>query len=347
MLVTRRRVVEEEVTEVINSTNGADSRKEWMKFEKNRLDSFPLWSLNHHRLDVSDAERFIRAGFYCYAFGTECFSCGLRKHRSFWLEGHDPETVHRAERPNCEFVKGAGDNVSIDAEEWWSEVGLAQRLARAGFYRTVSGGTECFSCGLWKPSFFWWEGHNPETVHREENPNCLFVKGESDNVPIDPQLHQTHSFTEPEILRQHGEPKVLESRGTKISKICEQETVETTFASERATAPKLSPNSVKVTVTRSRSWDLTSDSKGSVVQSTHNSSVTTTCSSIESKEELFDSLKGKFVSLVVTDGRQCPTVSYIFNILKLKYQLKHLFLSIHSHFRLPVQQFLHQSSKPE
>ena len=308
------------MTEVINNTNGDDSRKKWMKFEKNRLDSFPLWSLNHHRLDVSDAERFIRAGFYCYAFGTECFSCGLRKHRSFWLEGHDPETVHRTERPNCEFVKGAGDNVSIDAEQWGSDVGLAQRLARAGFYGTVSGGTQCFSCGLWKPSFFWWEGHNPETVHREESPNCLFFTGHSDNVPIDPQLRKIHSFTETEILRQHVEPTLLEGGDTKHTKINEQETVETTFASERVTAPrapKLGPNSVKVTVTRSRSWDLTSDAKGnSVVQCTHNSSVTTTCSSVDSKKEFFGSPKGNFLSLVVADGRQCPTVSYILNILK-------------------------------
>ena len=318
MLVTRRRVVEEEVTEVINNTNGDDSRKKWMKFEKNRLDSFPLWSLNHHRLGVSDAKRFIRAGFYCYAFGTECFSCGLRKHRSFWLEGHDPETVHRTERPNCKFVKGADDNVSTDAEQWWSDVGLAQRLARAGFYQTVSGGTECFSCGLWKPSFFWWEGHNPETVHREENPNCLFVNGESDNVPIDPQLHQIHSFIETESLRQHGEPRLLEGTDIdlKLTKISEQEIVETTLASERATAPgepQLSPNSIKVTVTRSRSWDLTSDPKGnSVVQSTHNSSVTTTCSSVDSKEKLCGRSKGNFLSLVVADGRLCPAVSNIF-----------------------------------
>ena len=173
LMVTRRRVVEEELTEVIDYTNGDDSRKKWMKYEKKRLDSFPLWSLNHHRLDVSDARRFTRAGFYCYGFGTECFSCGLRKHRSFWLKGHDPDTVHRSERPNCEFVKGQRNSVSIDTEQWLSDVSLAQSLARAGFYRTHGDNTECFTCWLLKLSFFWWERHDPETVHPEGSPNCL------------------------------------------------------------------------------------------------------------------------------------------------------------------------------
>ena len=59
-----------------------------------------------------------------------------------------------------------------------------QSLARAGFYRTVSGGTECFSCGMWKYSSYWQEGHDPDAVHRKERPNCLFVNGLSDNVPI-------------------------------------------------------------------------------------------------------------------------------------------------------------------
>ena len=282
------------MTEVIDCTNGSDSRKKWMKYEKKRLDSFPLWSLNHHRLDVSDARRFTRAGFYYYAFGTECFSCGLRKHRSFWLEGHDPDTVHRSERPNCEFVKGQRDSVSTDTEKWLSDVSLAQCLARAGFYRTHGDYTECFSCGLLKPSFFWWEGHDPETVHREESPNCLFVKGGSDNVPIDPQLRKINSTKR------------------------KQETVETTLNSGRPTGPgvpELRPNSVRVTVTRSRSWDQTSDPKGiSTVQSVHNSSVTTTCSSEGSREGSFTSsvTDQKSFSLVVTDGRQCPTVSLFF-----------------------------------
>ena len=72
-----------------------------------------------------------------------------------------------------------------------------QHLARAGFYCTESGGTECFSCGMWKYSSYWQEGHDPDAVHHKERPNCLFVNGLSDNVPISNEeqgvRHQTLS----------------------------------------------------------------------------------------------------------------------------------------------------------
>ena len=72
--------------------------------------------------------------------------------------------------------------------EWLNQLDT-ERLAKAGFYYEgfyhMSGGkTVCFSCGLWKYSSFWQEGHDPETVHQEESPNCLFVTGQSDNVSI-------------------------------------------------------------------------------------------------------------------------------------------------------------------
>ena len=35
----------------------------------------------------------------------------------FWKEGHDPETVHRTERPLCKFLNGKSDNVPIDVEK--------------------------------------------------------------------------------------------------------------------------------------------------------------------------------------------------------------------------------------
>ena len=107
MLVTRRRVVEEEVTEVIDHTNDAQG----MKYEKNRLKSLSSWWLNYYQLDAGVAKRLAKAGFYCTLGGTLCFSCGLSKSLSFWKQGYHPEMVHREERPDCEFLNGQSDNV--------------------------------------------------------------------------------------------------------------------------------------------------------------------------------------------------------------------------------------------
>ena len=63
------------------------------------------------------------------------------------------------------------------------DVSIAQRLAKAGFYCWGVGNTECFSCGLCKDLSFW-QQHDPETVHYEESPNCKFITGQSENVPI-------------------------------------------------------------------------------------------------------------------------------------------------------------------
>ena len=106
MLVTRRRVVEEEVTEVINSNDAKG-----MKYEKNRLKSLSSWWLNYYQLDAGVAKRLAKAGFYCTLGGTLCFSCGLSKSLSFWKQGYHPEMVHREERPDCEFLNGQSDNV--------------------------------------------------------------------------------------------------------------------------------------------------------------------------------------------------------------------------------------------
>ena len=121
---TRRRIVEEEVTEVVSDENSIETwwkqqreERERMKSEQNRLNSFNSWWLNVYQFDVSVAQRLAKAGFYRCGFSyTECFSCRLSKDRSFWKEGHDPETVHREERPNCQFITGQSDNVPI--ERW-------------------------------------------------------------------------------------------------------------------------------------------------------------------------------------------------------------------------------------
>ena len=120
---TRRRVVEEEVTEVVNPNSfeawmkQEREERERMKFERTRMESFPSWWLDIYHLDVSVVERLAEAGFYCtYPWNlgnTECFSCRLSKHWSFWREGHDPETVHREDSPDCKFITGQSNNVPI------------------------------------------------------------------------------------------------------------------------------------------------------------------------------------------------------------------------------------------
>ena len=109
MLVTRRRVVEEEVTEIINSTNTNDAQG--MKYEKNRLKSLSSWWLNYYQLDAGVAKRLAKAGFYCTLGGTLCFSCGLSKSLSFWKQGYHPEMVHWEERPDCKFLNGQSNDV--------------------------------------------------------------------------------------------------------------------------------------------------------------------------------------------------------------------------------------------
>ena len=174
-------------------------KREGMKYEQNRLESFPSWWL-----DVSVTQRLTKAGFYYRLGDTQCFSCGLRKHVFFWEDGLDPETVHREESPYCKFITGHSGNVPIESWMKYEEnrldsfdsswlvyyqldVSVAERLAKAGFYK-LSINTVCFSCGLCKRLSFWQEGHDPETVHREESPDCKFITGQSGNVPIDNEL---------------------------------------------------------------------------------------------------------------------------------------------------------------
>ena len=208
---TRRRVVEEEVTEVVSLE---EEKRQRMKYEQKRLDSFALSLHKFFVLDVSVAQRLAKAGFYCSLGNTECFSCGLSQPLSFWKEGHDPETVHREESPNCKFITGQSDNVSIrewmryehnrldSFPSWCLDVGVAQRLAKAGFYYNGIY-TVCFSCGLSKPFSLWREGHNPEMVHREESPDCEFVTGHSDNVTIQQERERREQELERMKYRQN------------------------------------------------------------------------------------------------------------------------------------------------
>ena len=232
------------MTEVISD----DRFKAWwkrenehMKFEQNRLDSFPPAWLGCFNLDVSVVQRLTKAGFYwcCFTGATMCFSCGLYKRATFWREGHDPQTVHREESPNCKFITGQSDNVPIESMKYeqnrlnsftslWLalyqfDVSVAQRLAKAGFYYWSLGNTQCFSCGLSKHQSFW-QQHDPETVHREESPNCKFITGQSENVPIYPQQQNNIKFISQPLLpsvtptpQEHATP-IFEEHATAIPK---------------------------------------------------------------------------------------------------------------------------------
>ena len=91
--------------------------RELMRSEKNRLDSFPSRWLGNQQLDINVVQTLAKAGFYYKPIGgTQCFSCGWCKPVSFWLEGHDPEAVHRSRRPNCEFLQGRSSNAPVDKD---------------------------------------------------------------------------------------------------------------------------------------------------------------------------------------------------------------------------------------
>ena len=90
-----------------------------MKYEQSRRDSFPLWWFYRHQIPISFEWRLTAAGFYWYgskSLGgyTRCFSSGLDIPPYFWEKGHDPDTVHRERRPNCNFVKGKSNNVPLE-----------------------------------------------------------------------------------------------------------------------------------------------------------------------------------------------------------------------------------------
>ena len=106
---------EKKVTEVITDSNNNGTRREQMRYEKNRLETFPSWLCDCYQVNT---QHLAKAGLYhTVSGGTECFSCGMWKYSSYWQEGHDPDAVHCKERPNCLFVKGLSDNVPISNEE--------------------------------------------------------------------------------------------------------------------------------------------------------------------------------------------------------------------------------------
>ena len=92
--------------------------------------------------------------------------------------------IEQQEREPMKYEQNRLDSFDLSWIDYHHfDVSVAQRLARAGFYRRFDI-TECFSCRLLKPPDFWKEDHDPETVHGRERPNCEFITGQSDNVPI-------------------------------------------------------------------------------------------------------------------------------------------------------------------
>ena len=133
LVMQRRQVMEEEVTEVISDDSsfeavvqeiinlqeghGQEQEQEQMNYEQNRRDSFSSWWLDNFGLDDGIADRLTKAGFYCRGFVTRCFSCELSESAYFWQDGHEPDRVHREKRPDCLFVKGQSNNVPIDTKQ--------------------------------------------------------------------------------------------------------------------------------------------------------------------------------------------------------------------------------------
>ena len=222
MLVTRRRrIVEEEVTQVITNTNSDDNWKKWMEYEENRLDSFKLWHTTQPHLDVNLVQRLARAGFYrSHGLYTECFSCGLRKDVAFWLGDKDLEKVHSELRPNCDFVKQLGkmrEQMKYSLSSWWLkdyqlDASVTARLARAGFFYSRNG-TECFSCRMWKPLSFWQNGHDPMMVHRKLRPDCKFLTGQSEQQSPS-GIHKPHRPKQEKNRRKANE-KCKNANGSK------------------------------------------------------------------------------------------------------------------------------------
>ena len=114
MLVTKRRVVQEEVAQYVSNDYLERKKKEpyepMMKYEQDqdRLDSFS------ESRDVYFKKRIAKAGFYCSPGGRSIgFSTRQRKRWTLFGKEHDPETVYGSERPNSKFITGQCDIVPI------------------------------------------------------------------------------------------------------------------------------------------------------------------------------------------------------------------------------------------
>ena len=152
MLVTRRRrIVEEEVTQVITNTNSDDN---WKKCNGSMRRT--AWTVLNCGIQPNLTWMWIsfnvsrELDFTAHmAFTLSAFSCGLRKDVAFWLGGiRTLEKVHSELRPNCDFVKQLGKlrdqmkyelNRLYSFSSWWLkdyqlDASVTARLARAGFF---------------------------------------------------------------------------------------------------------------------------------------------------------------------------------------------------------------------
>ena len=105
----------------------------------------------------------------------------------------------RERRERMRYEQNRLDSFSPWLNYYHLDVSVIQRLAKAGFYQFRIN-TQCFSCGLSKPVYFWYKVYDPETVHREESPDCKFITGQSDNLPIYPQQQNNINFISQPLL---------------------------------------------------------------------------------------------------------------------------------------------------
>ena len=109
----------------------------------------------------------------------------LRKH----------EMLLRERNEKMRYEKNRLD--SFDSPWLKLDLNVARHLAKAGFYLggAFTKHTVCFLCGLRKHLSFWQQGYDPQAVHRRERPDCKFIIGQSNNVPISAENRNNKKIT--------------------------------------------------------------------------------------------------------------------------------------------------------
>ena len=128
------------------------------------------------------------------------------------------QDFHPTLREMMRFEKNRLDSFPSQWLNHQLDVNVVKCLAKAGFYYKPIGGTQCFSCGWHKPVSFWQEEHDPEEVHSKRRPNCKFVQGQSQNVPLE-QHYIVVSQSVPGAARPEKPPRA-KVENLKQSNIC-------------------------------------------------------------------------------------------------------------------------------
>ena len=145
------------------------------------------------------------------------------------------EAYLKREHEHMKFEQNRLDSFDSRWFDVYQEANVPGRLARAGFYRTHGDYTECFSCGLSKHLSFWWMAHDPEKIHREERPNCKFITGQSDNVPMGLSVVRRFQIFINNIFNQNEEIEQPDNNQTKLRSENQQLEVDTGTKAEQIT----------------------------------------------------------------------------------------------------------------